>query len=73
MMTTFTEEHTNKNEETITNKEVFDTISEGLEVGYDLYNMIKIKLVRRGFMMGLLTALAVQSLATIIVMLIMMT
>lgn len=68
-----TKENTNTNEETMTNKEVYDTISEGLEVGYDLYNKIKVKLVKRGFIMGALAALAIQSLATIAVMILIMT
>lgn len=72
-MTTFKEEYTNENEETMTTEEMVKGVSDLLEGSYHLYNALKIKLVRRGFLMGLITALAVQSLATIVVMLIMMT
>lgn len=72
-MTTYKEENTNKNEETMTAEDWATLGSDWTEIGIHIYNKAKKGLLRRGFMMGLLTALAVQSLATIIVMLIMMT
>lgn len=68
-------ENVNNNEtkEAMTNEEVIELVTGYVDTGMTFYKKTKIALVRRGFIMGLITALALQSLATIVVMIVMMT
>lgn len=68
-MTTF-KEYMDAKEETTTNEETFETMTDLIVDGFKMYKKAKTRLVAKGFMVGVVTALAVQSLATIIVMLI---
>ena len=67
-----TNENKNTNEETMTHEEVIEAIVKTIDITGSYYKILKIRLVKRGFIMGLLTALTVQSLATILIMLIVM-
>lgn len=68
-MTTF-KEYTNNNEETMTNEEAVEMFTELVGDGIKMYKKAKTRLIAKGFAVGLVTAVAIQSLATVIVMLI---
>lgn len=68
-MTTFKEYNTTK-EETMTNGEAVEMITELVGDGIKVYKKAKNRLIAKGFVVGLVTAVAIQSVSTIIVMLI---
>ena len=69
-MTTVNKENVEINEEEFmtTEEETIDSVMNVLGLGLDIYKKMKKDLVRRGFINGLLTAVAIQSLVTIFIM-----